>query len=108
MTPQLIVAGVVAATCFFAGWQVNSWKHAAEREAAIVAQNEAIEAVAKELANLEIKNVTIRQELETVVREHHHYTECVHSDDGLRVLNRALTNESTGADKLPRANTADK
>jgi hypothetical protein len=100
---QVILAAVIAVTSFGAGWRVNSWKHDAEYAAQMEGANKALEATAKELAKLEVKQVTIKQEVQTHVIEKPVYRECQHDDDTFRLLNEALTNgKSASNSKLPR------
>lgn len=47
--------------------------------------------VAEGLANIQVKNVTIKQQAETVVREVPVYRECKHAPEGLELVNQALT-----------------
>jgi hypothetical protein len=72
------------------------------REAAIAAAAEAI-------STIEVRNVTIRQKAETIVRENVVYRDCQHAPDGLRLVNEALTGKSQPADpgELPGTGTAD-
>lgn len=56
------------------------------------AMNAAAVAIANGIADIQVKQVTIRQEVEHDVRTNTIYRECHHSVDGLRDLNAALTN----------------
>jgi lipase chaperone LimK len=91
---------------FASGWKVNGWKYAAERKVAESAAAEAMEATAKELAKIEVRNVTIKQQMETVVRENVVYRDCQHTPDGLRLVNEALSGKSAGGSKLPGTSPA--
>lgn len=65
------------------------------RDAAIAGASEAI-------AKLEVRNVTIRQQAETVVREVPVYRECRHDPLGLQLTNAALVpGEPAPGGKLP-------
>lgn len=66
------------------------------RDAALAVTSEAI-------AQIEVKNVTIRQKAETITREVPVYTDCKHDAAGLRLINEALTGKAEPVDpgKLP-------
>ncbi len=108
---QIQILLVAAALAFFsgsvAGWKINTWKHDSERVAAKEAAELTIKATAKELAKLEVKHVTIRQTLEKEIHEKTIYRDCKHTDDGLRVLNSALS-ESSDPAELSTTDKADK
>jgi hypothetical protein len=57
----------------------------------------AIEAAAQEIAKIEVKHVTIRQNLQKEIVKEPVYLECKHTPDGLRYLNQALTNSKEPA-----------
>lgn len=102
LTIQLIVAATIATVSFGAGWNVNGWRYKADRAAQMEGANRALEATAKELAKLDIKQITIKQEVQKHVIEKPVYRECVHDDDTFRLLNNALTNANSVSDsKLP-------
>jgi len=90
MNNYLIIALVCVVVGFGAGWKTNGWRYEASRSIAEQAASEAMTAVAKEVAKIDVKNVTIKQKLETVIKERTVYADCQHTDDGLRVLNEAL------------------
>lgn len=70
------------------------------REAALIATAEAI-------SKIEVRNVTIRQKAETVVREVPVYRDCRHDPSGLQLVNEALTAPgSAGGGKLPGTDPA--
>lgn len=50
----------------------------------------AMEGAATEISKIEVKHVTIRQKAETVIQREPVYSNCVHSPDGLRLVNEAL------------------
>lgn len=97
----LIAIGISLAVGFSSGWKVNSWKYAAEREVAAETFTEAMEQAAKELARIEVKNVTIKQELQTKVIERTVYRDCKHEPDSMLLINKALLNRPIGDSKLP-------
>ena len=111
MTPfqsHLIIAGLTIIIGFGAGWKVNSWKYAAEREAAAEGTRKALEATAKEIAKIDVKAITIRQEVEKHVIEKPVYRECRHDPDTFRLLNNAITGQIVSDSKLPKDNTVDR
>lgn len=92
---QLIAGAVLCALAFGSGWKVNQWRNdsadakatAAIEKAATAATDAAVEAI----KGIEVKYVTIKQRAETVTREVPVYRDCMHTDDGLRVVNQALS-----------------
>ena len=107
---NLSIVALIAFSCllggFTAGWKVNSWKNASEREAAAVAMTDALEMAAKEIAKIEVKNVTIRQEVQGKIIERVYYRDCKHEPDVMLDINRALQNKPIGPTKLPEGATA--
>lgn len=95
MQAQLIAGAVIVALAFAGGWQVNGWRlkasearaEAAAEKAAIAATDAAVTAI----KGLEKVYVPIKAKAEVITREVPVYRDCVHTDDGLRVLNEALT-----------------
>lgn len=87
----LIAAAVALTVGFGGGWKVNGWRYEADRAAEMKGATKALELTAKELAKIEIRNTTIRQEVQTRVIEKPIYRECKHDTDTFRVLNHALT-----------------
>lgn len=105
---QLLLLSIIVSLVFgfVSGWKVNTWKHSNEREIEQRIFNTTMELTAKEIAKIEVKNVTIKQQLDTVVREVPVYSECKHSDDGMLLINKALSGSSTSSDsKLPGTNS---
>jgi hypothetical protein len=49
---------------------------------------------AEQIAAIQIRHTTIRQKVETEIRENTVYRDCRHSDDALRLLNSALENSA--------------
>jgi hypothetical protein len=68
------------------------------RDAALAVTGEAI-------SQIKVNNVTVRQKAETITRERVVYSDCKHDDDGLRLINEALTGQTqpAPAGKLPAA-----
>jgi hypothetical protein len=102
--PYLIGGAVLVA--FVAGWKVNGWRHGAEYVAQMEGARIASEAVAKEIAKIDVRNVTIRQEVQKHVIEKPVYRECLHDPDTLRLLNAAITGQEPGDSKLPGTDPA--
>lgn len=82
----------------YAGWTARDWKAAADerkeqRAVALVTQAraEAAAGAADAIAKLEPKLVTLKERVTREVIEKPVYRECVHSPDGLRDINAALT-----------------
>jgi hypothetical protein len=105
MPYQLIAGGVIVVIAFFGGWKVNGWRmDAAQKKADEVelrATQAATEAAVTAIKGIEVKYVTIKQQGETITREVPVYRDCLHSTDGLRVLNEALTGAADSAVVLP-------
>jgi hypothetical protein len=101
----LLMGAIALASGFTAGWKVNGWRYEAQRAAVEESISEALTATAKELAKIEVKNVTIRQQMETKVIERTIYHECKHEPDGVRLINEALNGKSVDNSKLPGVDT---
>lgn len=97
------LAGVIAAFAHGVniGGKLEREGQQRSEKAAQVAYDAAMKATAEQLANLTIKNTTIRQKAEVIVRENTIYRECVNTDDGMRLINEALTGKPVGDSKLP-------
>lgn len=104
MNIQLIAVMALVAflSGFGTGWKVNGWRYLSEREIAAQAASDALTKAAKEIAKIEVKNVTIKQEIQTRIIEKPVYRECKHDDGVLRLLNETLTNQSTSDIKLSK------
>lgn len=100
-----VIAAILAVVLFSGGvvtgikWEsgVVAKREVAQKEA----REEALAAAAREIAKIDVKRVTIRQPLEKQVHEKIVYRDCRHDPDGLQLLNKALSNGSTGDGKLP-------
>lgn len=94
MSPQLIIGAVLVAIAFFSGWQVNGWRihssDAAAEAAANKAATAATDAAVAAIKGIEVRYVPIKQRAETITRDVPVYRDCVHTDDGMRVVNEAL------------------
>lgn len=65
-----------------------------------------LEKTAKAISEIEVKNVTIYQKATREVIKEPVYRDCIHTSDGLRLVNEALSNgkvrtEPSGDSKLP-------
>jgi alpha-D-ribose 1-methylphosphonate 5-triphosphate synthase subunit PhnG len=76
-------------------------------DAEVRTRDAALAATADAISKIEVKYVTVRQKAETVVREVPVYTDCTHSDDGMRLVNEALR-QPTRDGKLPASNGTDR
>jgi hypothetical protein len=103
---QLIIGAAIVAAAFLAGWQVNGWRlKASEAKATEVAERAATaatEAAVTAIKGIEVRYVPIRQKAEVITHEVPVYRECVHTDDGLRVVNEALAGHPTPAGDTAR------
>lgn len=97
---QLIIGIALLAVGLIGGWTANGWRYKAERNTAAEAERAALSAVAEELAKLEVKHVTIRQEVQREVIEKPVYRDCKHDSDGLRLINEAITGRPAGKVEL--------
>ena len=107
MNPYIIIAAlVIVAGSYVKGrYDGNEMCEASvlrEERIAAQARDEALRVTAKAIADIEVKNVTIKQTLEREIREKPVYLSCVHTPDGMRLINAALTNQPIGDSKLPR------
>jgi len=77
-------------------------------EVARTARDASQQAAAEAIAKIEVKNVTIRQKLETEIREKPVYRDCIADQRVLDTVNEAITgNPATGPGELPAASTDD-
>jgi len=99
-----LILGVVVAGGFGARWIYNAGFNAAtlENQNLIQAQRDIAEdlerKVAKSISSIQVKHVTIRQNLEKELTRDVVYRDCVASDRVLGLTNEALT--GTGTDTL--------
>lgn len=111
ITLAAIAAAVLALGAFTAGWRVNEWRHDAQElhdnelaaKVGAAASHAAVDAIGK----IDIKRVTIRQELEREIRtEPAPPAVCDISDSMLDTLNQAITGQEPGGAGVPGSNTA--
>lgn len=87
------------------GVMVTEGAYALAAQESKTARDEALAAAAKEIAKIDVKNITIRQNLEKEVHEKLIYSSCVNTDSGMQLINAALTNTIPVSDsKLPDTN----
>lgn len=96
MNPYFLLAGVIAwaasvAGAFFYGQGIGRDSEIAtqarEDKVAVIAREAAASAVADSISKMQVKNVTIRQQLETQVRENTIYRDCKLDPAIQRLLN---------------------
>ncbi len=111
--PWMLLAFVIALVgAYFKGCNdgadLAEGQQAREDQIAATAFSAAQRGAAKAIAGIEIRNVTIKQRVETEIREKPVYADCRHSPDGLRVINTAITGraEPAGDLQLPRPDAA--
>lgn len=110
MNPWAILGAVAITLLAYLGGRYEGGKLAEaaqlrDEQVAEAVYAKALKATATEIAKLEIKHVTYQSRIERETREVPVYRSvgCNHTDDGLRILNAALTNgaEPAGDRKLP-------
>lgn len=107
LNPWLLLGAVLAILGAFTGGVATgkSWQEgqSAKEEVLIQRAAEAAQmAAAEAISKIEVKNVTIKRQIEREVREVPTYSDCRHSDNGLRVVNEALRGSQPAGDrKLP-------
>lgn len=74
------------------GAKIEEAKHLTAQALVDQARDAMIDKAAEAIAKIEVKHVTIRERLDTEIREVPTYVDCRHSPDGLRLVNEALTN----------------
>ena len=92
---QIVVIILLAVGLFAAGGSVG-WKAAqnsrdAQELAEGKAKAESLQAAAGAIAKIDVRNVTIRKQAETIVREKTIYAECKNTPEMMGVLNQALS-----------------
>jgi hypothetical protein len=90
------------------GWYVDSWRHDAIALAEKNASEKALQLAAQAIARIDVKQVTIRRDLETITRENTVYRDCRITDDGMRLLRQAYGDEPVAVGKLPASVTANR
>lgn len=100
MNPYALLAAVLLAGAAISGAGLMGYRLGRDAEVAAAARAEAAiletrrlaqEGAAEAISKIEVRNVTIRQQAETVTREVPVYRDCRHDPDGLRLVNEALT-----------------
>ena len=105
--PWLALAAVVALSGAYAygrydGRQLELATQYRESRAAEVSRDAALKGAAEAISKIEVRNVTIRQQAETITREVPVYRECRHDPRGMRMVNEALAGaEPTDPRELP-------
>lgn len=101
----LLIAALLFTAGFAGGWKADSVWHDAQRMAEARGEQRALDASAKAIAKLDVKQVTIRQEVQTRVIEKPVYRDCRHDPAAYRLLNSALTDApiSAGSGVVPAA-----
>lgn len=104
LNPWTILAGVVGSAVLIGCVGYQSYRLGQDSVIARQAREDQIrfetlqlaqQAAAEEIAKIEVKNVTIRQKLETEIREKPVYRDCESSEEILRLTNEAITGVST-------------
>jgi hypothetical protein len=114
MNPYFILAALLALVAAYGGGRADGTrieraKHLTAVETARDARDAALQVTADAIAKIEVRNVTIRQQAETIVREVPVYQQCRHDPDGLRLVNEAISGAGpTGAPELPGASAPDR
>lgn len=120
MNPYLLLAvgaawlGSVGATgwwAYGAGKNAELATQVREARVAQVSREAASTAAAKAIAEIEVKNVTIRQPLETIIRTERVFTDCRSGADAVRLLNSTpgvapAASQPAGARVVPPARPA--
>lgn len=117
LNPWLILGASLAAAAALCGSYVKGRNDGraveiAQRvtieEVSRTAREASQQAAAEAIAKIEVKNVTIRQRLETEIREKPVYRDCIADERVLGTVNEAITgNLTTGSGELPTAGPND-
>lgn len=113
-----VIVGIVAfylaslGTAGYKGYQMGE-DHVIAENAKLVSvevrtRDAALAATGEAISQIKVNNVTVRQKAETITRERVVYSDCKHDDDGLRLINEALTGQAQPAPvgQLPAAGAA--
>jgi hypothetical protein len=109
----LWVASVAAAGwwAYGAGQDSEVATQAREDKAVAIATQAATHAAAAAISKIEVRNVTVRQPLETIVRTEQVFTDCRSGPDAVRLLNStpgiAAAASAPGRGELPTARPPD-
>lgn len=107
LNPWLLLGAVLTILVSFGTGVATgkSWQEGRQAKEEVLIQKAAEAAqmaAAEAISRIEVKNVTIKRQIEREVREVPAYRDCVHSDGGLRVVNEALAgSKPVGDRKLP-------
>lgn len=111
LNPWVLLGAVVALTgavggAYIKGRGDGKAVEIAAQNRAVVALREVERTVARAISEIEVKNVTVRQKAETIIREVPVYRDCKHTPDGMQAVNEALTGRPVGPSdsKLPGTN----
>lgn len=89
----LAAFGVVAGGAFWLGMDIKQGQWDASIVASREAQDKALDAAAKAIAQVSITQQTIIQKVQHEVQTKTVYRDCVVPDDGSRLLNAAIANQ---------------
>lgn len=111
----VLAVGAMVGGAYYQGRQDGESKivaqEAREREIAAEAVDAANNTAAQAIASIKVQHRTVTQEVQREVAERVVYRECLHSPDGLRNINAAITGraqpEPAGGGVVPRAGGAD-
>ena len=85
---------ILAALLFFAGlaagWKLNDNHRDALDLAEFKGKADALTATAKEIAKIDVRNVTVRQKVETQIKEIPVYRDCKNTAEVMGTINEAL------------------
>lgn len=100
--------GVVGYKSYHAGAEHEIATQAKIEKATAEARDLALDKAAEKVAQIDVRNTTIRAKTEVITREVPVYTDCRHAPDGLRNVNAALagTDQPAGKSELPKADAA--
>lgn len=90
----LLWASSVAGSYYFghtAGVNTEVNRQVEIKQAIEETRDKAQQGAAIEIAKIKIERTTVQGKLTTVVRENPVYVDCKHTDDGLQLINQALT-----------------
>lgn len=116
MLPWLLLVGsICTALAGFGGYaggradgvELERGRHATEAQLVAKVAEQAALGTAAEIARIQVTQTTIRQRVETEIREKPVYRDCVHDQRVFDALNAALVGaESVGGGELPSADPA--
>lgn len=107
--PYLIAGALVAILAAYGvgrydGSRMEKASHLSAEQRAQEAYDAALRATADQISKISIRNTTIRQQAEVIVREKPVYSECRHDPSGLQSVNQALV--PAGDSSLPATDAA--